>query len=56
MQIKLVQDNKEAFIAVNGEDAYNQKINALMNKFPDPVVDVMKEHEEAQQQEDGSPN
>lgn len=56
LQIRLFQENKQTYIDEHGVDAYNRKVNTLIDKFPDPVADVMKEHEEPQQQEDGSPN
>jgi hypothetical protein len=54
LQLKLFQENKETFVAKNGEDAFNEKITALLEKLPDPVVNVLEEHEEPQQP-NGSP-
>ena len=51
LQLKLFQENKETFIAQNGEDAFNRKITALLDKLPNPVVNLMAEQEESQQQD-----
>lgn len=48
LQLKLFQENKETYIAKNGEDAFNAKITALLEKLPDPVVNLMAEHEDSQ--------
>ena len=36
VQLCLYNENRQAFIATMGEDAYNQKIIDLLNKLPDP--------------------
>lgn len=39
MQLKLWAENKDAYISIHGEDAYNRKIVQLLGKLPDPVQD-----------------
>ena len=46
LQLKLFQENKETFVAKNGEDAFNERITALLDKLPNPVVDLMGEQQE----------
>jgi len=38
VQLCLYNENRDAFIATMGEDAYNRKIVGLLNKLPDPSV------------------
>ena len=38
VQLRLYNENRDAFIATTGEDAYNRKIIGLLNKLPDPSV------------------
>ena len=45
LQLRLFQENKETFVARNGEYAFNEKITTLLDKLPDPVIDLMKENE-----------
>ena len=35
-QIRLYNENKEAFVATMGQEAFNAKIMELLNKLPDP--------------------
>ena len=35
-QLRLYNDNKDAFVAAMGEDTYNNKIIELLGKLPDP--------------------
>ena len=35
-QIRLYNENKEAFVAMMGQEAFNAKIMELLNKLPDP--------------------
>ena len=38
MQLGLFNDNKAAFIELNGQDAFNEKIGSLLGCLPDPVL------------------
>jgi hypothetical protein len=38
-QLRLLQDHKEHFIAKHGESAFTDKVNALLDKLPDPSID-----------------
>ena len=44
--LRLFQENKETFVARNGIYVFNEKITTLLDKLPDPVIDLMKESEE----------
>ena len=35
-QLRLYNENKEAFVATMGQEAFNAKIMELLNKLPDP--------------------
>ena len=35
-QIRMYNENKDAFVATMGQEAFNAKIMELLNKLPDP--------------------
>ncbi len=37
-QLRLYNENREAFIAAFGEDGYNRKVIELLKKLPDPTL------------------
>ena len=37
-QIRMYNENKDAFVATMGQDAFNAKIMELLNKLPDPAT------------------
>eukprot|EP00956_Cyclotella_meneghiniana_P025799 scaffold54583_cov64-Cyclotella_meneghiniana.AAC.2 len=45
LQLRLYQENKEFFIAKNGEAAYIDKVNSLLDKLPDPDISASPANE-----------